>query len=97
MRNEKQLERCVETLKKNTNEARDTLYNASKLEVSIAMTLLKQKGNEDYLKLYTDWLDEGLKKPDLDKLEKAKEELTRQVSKTVEGFLDNMEENNGNS
>ena len=60
MRNENHLKRCLETLKKNTNETRDTLYNGASLEVMIAMTLLNQKGNEDYKKQYIDWLDKGV-------------------------------------
>jgi hypothetical protein len=49
---------CVKALQDNTNRASKTLFNASTLDVMVAMTRLSQKGNESYLKLYNDWLDE---------------------------------------
>ena len=61
----KQLLSCIETLKENTDRASKTLSNASTLKVLIAMTRLKQKGNESYLKAYEAWLDEKLNKEEI--------------------------------
>jgi hypothetical protein len=51
------INRFVRVLKKHTNRASKTLYNASSLEVVIAMTMITRKGNEAYLEAYNEWLN----------------------------------------
>jgi len=72
---------CLEVLKKNTNLVSKTLFNASSLEVMVAMTRLSQKGNESYLKAYDTWLNEEILKPTMDGLKKAQEIVKKRVDK----------------
>jgi plasmid maintenance system killer protein len=55
--NERNL-KLLETLKKNTNRQLKVLKNADTIEVLVAFTVLNQKGNEDYLNMYSLWLQE---------------------------------------
>jgi competence transcription factor ComK len=57
--NNERMLRYVETLKKNTNRDLKVLYNGDTMEVLVAFTSLSQKGNEEFLKMYVDWLEEG--------------------------------------
>jgi plasmid maintenance system killer protein len=50
--------KLLETLKKNTNRQLKVLKNADTIEVLVAFTVLNQKGNEDYLNMYSLWLQE---------------------------------------
>ena len=72
---------CLEILKKNTNRTSNTLFNASSLDVLVAMTRISQKGNESYFKLYNDWLSEKPKLPTMDGLKKAQDIVKKSIDK----------------
>lgn len=55
--NERNL-KLLEILKKNTNRQLKILKNGDTIEVLVAFTVLNQKGNEDYLNMYSLWLQE---------------------------------------
>jgi len=50
--------KLLEILKKNTNRQLKVLKNGDTIEVLVAFTVLNQKGNEDYLNMYSLWLQE---------------------------------------
>lgn len=58
---------CLNVLKANTDRRNKTLSNVDSLDVSIAMTRLLQKENEQYLAMYKTWLDEKLEDVEMPK------------------------------
>ena len=72
---------CVNNLMKNTDRESKTLYNGKSTEVLIAIARLSQKGNEAYLKLYSDWLESFKAEK---KLDKAAKKIEKAIDKTNE-------------
>lgn len=58
----KDINKFVKVLKDHTNRASKTLYNASSLEVVVAITMISRKGNEVYLEAYNEWVNKLDKK-----------------------------------